>query len=82
MANENETFRRARDERGENHAFQNEMRGAQKQLAVFECARLAFVAVHDDERPRVIAASNCGAHRVAHVAPFLRCRNSGAAQTA
>src|SRR6266542_1437908 len=73
--------RRDGDERGENHAFEDKIRDAQKQLAVLECAGLAFVAVHDDESARVIAALNRGAHGVAHVAPFLRCRNSGAAET-
>ena len=81
MANKDETLRRAGDERSENHAFEDKMRGAQKQLAVLERAGLAFVAVHDDESARIITALNRGAHGVAHVAPFLRCRNSGATET-
>ena len=34
------------------------MRGAQKQLAILERAGLAFVAVHDNESARIIAALN------------------------
>ena len=81
MPNENEAFRRASDERGENHAFEDKMRCAQEQLAIFESAGFAFVAVHNDESPGVIAASNRSAHGVAHVAPFLRCRNSRATES-
>ncbi len=55
MANVNESFGRVGDESRENDAFDHEMRSAQQQLTIFECARLAFVAIHDDERARVVA---------------------------
>ena len=45
-------------ERGEDHAFDDKMRRAQQQLAILERAGLAFVAIHDDESARVIAALN------------------------
>jgi hypothetical protein len=46
--------------------------GTQQQLAVLERARLALVAVDDDEGAVVRAAAARGADGVAHVAPLLR----------
>ena len=82
MANVNDPFAGIRDQPGQDHSFDDQVRGAEQKLTVFECARLALVAIDDDVRP-IVGMTHAGrADGVAHVAPFLRRGNSRTAHAA
>src|SRR3954453_21642415 len=74
VADVDEAALRPREQPAEDHAFEHEMRGPQEQLAVLERARLALVAVDDDE---LLAPP-----RLADVVPLLVRRHARAAHPA
>src|SRR4051794_34137910 len=82
MANVDEALGSVGDQPGDDDSLDNQVRRAKEQFAVLERPRLAFIAVDDDERAVILAASAGGADGVADVAPFLCRRDAGAAHAA
>ncbi len=82
MADVDESLGGLGDQPRNDHAFDHGMRHLQKDLAILERARLAFIAVDNDEAAAIAPTAAGAANGIADVAQFLDGGNARAAHAA